>query len=229
MIRLVTRKEIARARMVISSELTRLQKAFHDEEVLQHYKEDNEEHLYWEQFDFIHEQAIDYVSINKIIGLGHTNIDTFTVVLAQGLKELFKTIDVHELIIVSHVKLDFFGNRANNFKPLLNSYKLLEQIVGSRTYKEAFMLRLENLPAFVEILFWMIRCDPSVPEYIFLFDKDEKLQLFLCKYGNVHLTQFENEYLTDTALESLGWKVIIGPEVDNFTDDGKIKGRRLKM
>src|SRR5262245_44353897 len=126
---LTTRNEIVKAKRIIGSELTKMQKGFYDEEMLQYYKDDNEEHLYWEKFDCLKNEVRDYPTFNKIIGLDHSNINTFTNKLTEKLTELFKTINATEFIIISHLKLDFFGNRENKFKPLVNSYKLLEKIV----------------------------------------------------------------------------------------------------
>ena len=226
---LTTRNEIVETKKIIGSELTKMQKAFYDKDMLQYYKDDNEEHLYWEKFDFFDKEVIEYETHNKIIGLNHSDINTFTTELSNKLTELFQKIGTTEFYIISHLKLDFFGNRENKFKPLVSSYKKLEKIVGQSTYKEAFKFDLNELSEFIEILFWITRCDMSVAEYIFLFDTNEKTQIHLCKYGNIHLTEFGEEKLTNKTLTSLGWKIIEGQEFDNFSDNGKIKGRQLKI
>jgi len=206
-----------------------MQKAFYDEEILQYYKEDNEEHLYWEQFDCIKYEEIDYSTFNRIISLDHSDIDTFTGTLREKLNNLFKTLNINDFIIISHLKLDFFGNRDNKFKPLRKAYNTLEKIVGDKTFNEAFEIDIYSLSDFIEILFWTTRCDPNVAEYVFVFDKNEQIQFHLCKYGNLHLTEYNNEKLTDDRLKELGWTIIEGQEYDNFTNDGKIKGRQIKL
>lgn len=226
---LTTRNEIVKTKRIIGSELTKMQKAFYDEEMLQYYKDDNEEHLYWEKFDCIKNEETDYSTFNKIIGLDHSDIDTFTNKLTGKLTELFKSINATDFIIISHLKLDFFGNRDNNFKPLKEAYKTLEKIVGDKTFKEAFEINIYSLQEFIEILFWTTRCDPSVAEYIFLFDKNEQIQFHLCKYGNIHLTEYNNEQLTEDKLKELSWTIIEGQEFDNFTESGKIKERKIKL
>ena len=226
---LKTRNEIIETKKIIGSELTKMQKAFYDEDMLQHYRDNNEEHLYWEKFDFFDKEVIEYETHNKIIGLNHSEINSFTTELTKKLTELFQKIGTSEFYIISDLKLDFFGNRDNKYKPLVNSYKKLEKIVGNNTYKEAFYCDITELNDFIEILFWITRCDTSVSGYIWLFDKNEKLQIHLCKYGNIHLTEFGNEELTENVLTSLGWTIINGQEFDNFTEDGKIKGRKLKI
>jgi hypothetical protein len=226
---LKTRKEIIETKKVIGSEVTKIQKASYNKDMLQYYREENKEHLYWEKFDFFDREVIECETYNKIIGLNHSDINSFTTELTKKLTELFQKIEVNEFYIISHLKTDFFGNRDNKFKPLVRSYKKLEAIVGQSTYKEAFECDINSLSDFIEILFWTTRCDPCVAEYIFLFDKNENIQMNLCKYGNIHLTEFGNEILTDNALISLGWTIIDGQEFDNFTESGKIEGRKLKM
>lgn len=226
---LTTRNEIVKTKRIIGSELTKMQKAFYDEEMLQYYKDDNEEHLYSEQFDCIKNEEIDYSTFNKIIGLDHSDIDTFTDTLTVKLTELFKALNVNDFIIISHLKLDFFGNRDNKFKPLKKVYKTLEKIVGNKTFNEAFEIDIYSLSDFIEILFWTTRCDPSVAEFIFLFDKDEQIQFHLCKYGNLHLIEYNKEQLTENKLKQLGWTIIEGQEFDSFTTDGKIKGQQINI
>ena len=226
---LTTRNEIFRKWRIIGSELTKMQNVFYDEEMLQYYKDDNEEHLYWEIFDHYKKEEIEYSSFNIIFGLEHSEINTFTNKLTEKLKELFQIINATDFIIISHLKRNFFGNRDNKFKPLKVAYKKLEKIVGNNIYKEAFEIDTNSLSEFIEILFWITRCDLSVPEYIYLFDKAEQIQIHLCKYGNIHLTEYNGERLKEDKLKELGWTIIEGQEYDNFTFDGKIKGRQIKI
>jgi len=229
MVTLTTRKAIIATKKIIGSQLAKMQKTFYSDEMLQYYKDDNEEHLYQEQFDCFKNDTIEYCSHNKIICLSHSDIHTFTNTLTNKLAALFEVINVNDFIIIAHLKLDFFGNRENEYNPLVNAYHKLEKITGQSSYKEAFKCSTDNLGDFIEILFWITRCDPAVAEYIFLFNEDETIQIQVCKYGNIHLTQLHQEILTDEKLVSLGWNIIDGPEFDNFSNDGKITGRQIKI
>ena len=229
MIILTTRKEIIETYRIIGSELTKMQQAFYDEEVLQLYKDDNEEHLYWEQLDCFKNKTDEYETFHKIISLEHSDIQTFTNVLTEQLSSLLNTIDITELILISHLKLDFFGNRKNEFKPLKNAYEKLENLIGDKTYKEAFIFDIGSASDFIEIFFWITRCDPGVAEYIYFFDKDERVQFFLCKYGNIHMTEFRRERFNENILKQHGWTVLAGQEFDHFSEGGKIDGRRIQI
>lgn len=229
MTHLLSRKEIYLSKKIITSEIIKIQQSFFDEELLQSYRDDNEEHLYWEMFDTVTEKPTDYLSHHKILGLNYTDLHTYPQHLSQQLHKLLSFGGIKELFILSHLKLDFFGNRENRYAPLVKSYSQLEKITGNNTYKEAFLFNLESLEEWTEILFWTLRCDPSVSEYIFLFDPAEKIQFFICKYGNIHFTEFKEEQFTASILTELGWAIIEGQEFDNFTTDGAIPGRQIKL
>lgn len=226
---LLTRKEIIQSKKIIGSEITKLQKAFFDEELLQEYKNDGKEKLYWNMFDCVNDATADYETHHTIIGLDHTDINTYTIALSTKLKELFQSINATELYVLSHLKLDLFGNRENDYEPLVEAYKKLEQLTGQTSYNEAFHLHINDIDLLIGYLFWIIRCDPSAPEYILLFDKEEQLEFFICKYGNVHLTQLGNEQFSNRQLNALGWEVIEGREFDRFSDDEKIEGRQINF
>jgi len=229
MVTLTSRKDISSTKKIIGSELAKMQQAFFDEEVSQLYKNDNEEELYRERFDCIQNEIVNYNTFNKIIGLKHHDINTYTTELSIKLSDLFKVIGAEQIIIISHLKIDFFGNRDNTFELLESAYSRLEAIVADDTFKEAFVIDIKSLPDFINILFWIIRFDPVAAEYIFLFDDKEQVEISLCKYGNGHLTEFNEERLTEDKLVDLGWTIIKGEEHDNFTGDGKIEGRQIKM
>jgi hypothetical protein len=228
MVQLLKRRKATRNKKFISATIAEMQKTFYDEDLLQLYQEDNEEYLFWAQFDFLKDETIDCPTYYKIIGINHTDLNTFTQKLSFKLNELFEKINAKEFLVLSYLKLDFFGQGESDYPPLANAYRMLEKIVGAKTYNEAFAFNIKDLPCFVEILFWLIRCDPEVPPYIYLFDQEEKIGLNMCKYGNIHLTEFKIEKLTEDILQSLDWNIIKGPEYDPFSENGSIEGRQIK-
>jgi hypothetical protein len=189
---------------------------YYDEEILQAFEKDNEGHLYRDQFDFLDYAVAEHATQEKIIGFDHSNLNTFTIALSSRLTELFRKAGVSEFYIVSYFKVDLFGERKNKAAPLAHAHAILEKMVEAITYDEALKADMSSLPMFVDILFWMSRCDPSVGEFISLFDGNEKFHLNICKYGNIHLTQMGNEHFTDQELTDCGWTIIDGAESDCF-------------
>ncbi|MCB0507669.1 MAG: hypothetical protein R2739_09235 [Chitinophagales bacterium] len=227
MINPISRIEIFHHKKIIASEISKLQKAFYDDE--EEYSNSEDTRLYIKQFDALQYEELTYATFNKIISINHHEIETFTVKLSEHLKCIFQFINSRKIFVLSHLKLDLFGNKSNKYAPLENAYQKLEKLVGCNSFSETLVFDIENLQEIIEILFWIIRCDPSVPEYISLFDENEQLSIFLCKYGNIHLAEFNKEQLTNHQLEILGWSIIEGQETDNFSDNGKIIGRQLKV
>lgn len=226
---LLPRLEVTKHKPIISSEITTFQKAFYDEELLEEYKEDGEEDVYLEIYDHVSTAVVSYDFFNKIIGYEHTDIESFTQSLTLKIKTLLEFTGIKSCYVLSHIKLDFCGDKSDEFNPLAQSYEKLEKIVGADTYSEAFQVKTEELGDLIEIFFWTVRCDPNTPEYIFFFDEAEQLRFNICKYGNIHLTEFKQEKLSDEVLESLGWTVIKGQEYDQFAVAGGIKGRRYSL
>lgn len=216
MIRLVTRKEMVTSKRIVGSELAKLQKAFFDNDMLDYYKVDNEEQLYLTQFDCIHNEVFEYPVFDKVLSLYHHEIETFTPILAKKLRDLLENIHVQNLLLISHLRLNLLENRKVRNSRLANSYQKLETMVQNKSYYEVIAFDLESLPDIIEIVFWITRCDPSAAEYILFFDTDEKVQFFICKYGNVHLTEFKQENLSAKKLTALGWHILNGQETDNF-------------
>lgn len=216
MINKKTRKEITTSKRIIASELSKLQQGIFDEEDMLYYESQCEANLYREQFDCIDESIVDYQMYHKVISIQHNEIETFAKELAPKLVELFRIVGSQDLIVLSHLKLDFFGKRTNPNMYLKKAYSLLEELLGTTSYKEAIEINLSDIPNIIHILFWLTRYDPSSPEYIFLFDKEELIHIQLCKYGNIHLCEYTKERLTSEKLTELGWTIREGEEFDNF-------------
>ena len=138
-------------------------------------------------------------------------------------------IGMDRMFVIAHLKMNFFGNLDNKYKPLVNAYEKLKRITGTVQYDEGWTIDVSDLPSMIEIAFWIERCDPSAPEYVFFFDSAGRLSFHLCKYGNVHVEEFETKLITDFILNKTGWYTIEGTEYDKFSADGRIAGRQLKL
>ena len=229
MILQLKRKEIFKHKKIIASEIKFIQQAIFDEDILGFCESEVEKNEYLERFDSINLDASKVNNFNKLIGLDHFEITTYVKKLSEKLIELFNYLNATNFYIISHLKIDFFGNLKNKYKPLVKAYQKLEIIVGKATYNEAFEINTSSLKEFLEILFWTSRCDPSTAEYVFIFDKEERFQFHLCKYGNIHLTEYNNELLSKELIEKSDLKLIEGDEYDKFGTEGKIEGRKLKL
>lgn len=166
-------------------------------------------------------------TFNEVIGIDENNIDIFPSLLANELAALFNILGIEELIVISHYRMNFFGNLKNKFAPLKKAYRQLHNITENYDYRGTFDFTLSDLPVMINIAFWLERCDPSVPEYIFFTDKYDRITFYLCKHGKVHFMTTSN-IINDKLLANSNLKTF-DDCWDDFSTSGKIKGRRLSF
>lgn len=163
---------------------------------------------------------------NFVVIVPSKNLDEHAEKLTEILKKLLKHLKVENLLVISHLKLDFFGNLDNDYQKVVESYEKLNEYFPAKTFKEAFEIKCNEIDDFVSIFFWLERCDPSIPEYVFWFDTDERFCFFFNKYGNVHFIDLTNgKLINDNDLEKLGFKI---GNYDQFNQNA-IEGRQIKI
>lgn len=165
----------------------------------------------------------------SVISFNHSDINTFTAELSKRLIGLLEILDISEFYIISHLKMNLLGSKNNNYKPLKNARLRFEKLTGMPNNDEAFEVDLIDLSQCIETFFWLERCDPSAPEYVFFANKNDDFAFYLCKYGKVHTIEFAKEILTPEILENTGWQFLNERCGDNFSEDNAIKGRRLSL
>lgn len=210
----IDRNQIFTNKKIIASEIASFQRALFNPENLALYKD--EEYLYLNMFDLIDYNSEEYFFYDKIINLECDDIEKYSDILSIKIIDLLNHINVNNVIIVSHLKMNLIGNRKVKNKFLLNAYINLEKIVGSKKIDEAIVLNIGELIDLIKSLFWIVRLDSSAQEFIYMFDNEEKIQLYICKYGNLHIREFKKENLDADVLSSLGWKICHGIEKDKF-------------
>ena len=215
---LIKRKQIAIENKLIGSELAKLQELMLKYSHVDWLKgEEMQEYL--ATFDLINLPKIEISTVDKILSLTRKyHRDTFTKELSEKLIELLTELKVKQLIIITPLKEDYFGNRANPFELLKRSNKKLEEIVNDTRYEEAFKIKLKDLQLYVEIFFWIVRC--GGPEEVLFFDTDGKVSFSICKHGNIHLTELGKERLKNCDSLSKDWiELGAGGEYDNIIDE----------
>ena len=218
MVKLIERKKIFENYKTIASEISMIQEVSFDNEIyleIECEKEKMEYEKYSVKYDI------------KVLSAKYNEIKTFPKFLYGLLLKLCEEIDINELFILTDLKIDYYGSLFNKFKPLVKAYKQLEKITGKKYYDEAFYLTKLS-EEIVDIIFWLSRCSPQMNNIIF-FDKMERFYFSICQYGNIHMTGLGGNTISENIIKKLGLTIIEGRETDNFTNDGKINGRRIKV
>lgn len=166
-----------------------------------------------------------YVS-SKILHLNINDISCYTDILGEKLISLLKSINAESVAIILNTKCDWFIQK-NNYKPVRKALKELREIVGKKNYYGAFDVDLKYLKQMIEILFWLVRCNASLP-YIHLICEKQKVSFMICKYGNLHIGIYSKEI--DENIEELYSKndfIAIDGEYEFLEDE--FKGRKIKI
>jgi len=186
-----------------------------------------------EEYDSKEDEIFDAINFeNKIetenfcIRVPNKNLEKHAEKSSDKIKKLIDFLKADELIIISHLKLDFFGNIEHDYPKVANAYKKLAKYFPNKSFKESIEINKSEIADFVEILFWLERCDPSIPEYVFWFDKNEKFCFYFCKYGNIHIIDLTNgNLISDEELLNLGFAL---DDYDQF-EENAIEGRQIKV
>ncbi|UWX68210.1 hypothetical protein NZD85_06335 [Empedobacter stercoris] len=219
--KLIERKEIFQNYNNITSLIKGFQKAFFDEEY---------DNLEDEMFDALNLEPKKASNSTFNLSINHSVLDTFPKKLSERINCLFDFLNVEQFIIISHLKLDLFGNTEHDYDKVKNSYEQLKKITLSESYKEAILADKKDLPELIDILFWLERCDGSLPEYIFWFDTNERFCFHLCQYGKVHIIDFTNgNLLNNEQLAELQFEIVEDRCYDQFTEESRIENRKLKL
>jgi hypothetical protein len=195
-----------------------------------------QESFFDEEFDKVDDEMFDAISLKIekvkntgfIIMLNHNDINSYPKELAKKLKELLTHLKTEKLTLISHLKLDFYGNLEHDYEKVISAYSKLSKITNSKTYKEAIESEISEIESLVEIFFWLERCDASIPEYVFWADSKERFCFYFCKYGNIHFVDFTNgNLITENELEKLHF--IVNEDYDQFSEDGIIENRQINL
>jgi hypothetical protein len=210
---LIERKKIFQTYNNITSLIKGFQKAFFDEE---------NDSLEDEMFDALNFEPKKASNSSFNLSVNHNILDTFPEQLSERINGLFDLLNVEQFIIISHLKLDLFGNTDHNYDKVKNSYEQLKKITISESYKEAILADKKDLPKLIDILFWLERCDGGIPEYIFWFDTNERFCFHLCQYGKIHIIDFTNGNLINKEqLAELKFEILEDKCYDQFMEENQ--------
>ncbi len=226
MIKPILRQDIFKTNRNILSLIGELQNAMYQDD---DFENEYEKLQYQTSFDVLNLQIESTEQFYSIIDFPHDNIDTYTSTLSKKLLHLLKKLHTKELYIVSGLKNNLTGAKRNKYKPLKDSVIRFEKLSGIENYDEAFELDLDDLPQCIETFFWLQRCDPSSPEFLYFVDKSDRFAFNICRYGNIHITEFEEELITTELLDKQGWEIITERCREKFSESTAIKGRKLNI
>jgi hypothetical protein len=224
MIQLLNRTEIFKHNNMLS-EIQSLQNSMYEDED-EYFETQEDKAAFLTQFDCRSLSSTKVDQFYKVITIHNTDLEMQAAKLCTYLLPLLQSLEVVELHIIAHLKMNLMGaNLKHKYAPVKNASANLKKIVQTDHYQEAIKISIGELPQFIDIFFWLERCDASIPEFVFFHDSLDRFCFSLCKNGNVHFTEFEKENTTKDVLQKFSWSVVDGQCENLFTNTSKIEGR----
>jgi len=118
-------------------------------------------------------------------------------------------------------------SQKNSYEPVKQALKYLKKMGVTDDFVGGFAFKGEELAEFVSHLFWIIRCNASLPYCWFSTDKHEFVGT-ICKHGNIHLYTY-SEKIKESMQAFTQKNSLIEIEVcmEAFTVSSGIKGRQI--
>jgi hypothetical protein len=180
----------------------------------------------WDVFDALHFSTTKSTEKEYAVMVISQDIEIHTKNIILKLKQLFELLQTQEIIVISTIKQNLFGNKKNKYEKVVTANSILRKYFPKNNYNEALILNVNKIDDFVEAFFLLERYDMGFPE-LYWFDKDQRFYFYFCNKGNIHIVNLKgNKPVTRKLLLQLGFKI---DDYDQFYNGGAIKGRMLRM
>ena len=148
--------------------------------------------------------------------------------LASGLVELFSTLNWQAVIFLLDYPTPWLS-QDNIYTPVKDALNYCRTIGIDDKFNGGVKANGEELKEFLAHLFWIIRCNASLPQCYFS-GIDTDFVACICKYGNVHFSFYSEKARlgVEGIAKELGMiELKDGRCISNFTDNDAIGGRQI--
>jgi hypothetical protein len=126
---------------------------------------------------------------NRLIIPSKDNTTEYLSDIANSLEKIRLELKETDLIVLG-VQNTPWLYQENDYLPVINALNYLKQRVNSE-FNGGFLLKEESLLEFIPHLFWLTRCNASLPYFYMSFPKSKTI-ITICKYGVLHF-EFYNQ------------------------------------
>ena len=154
---------------------------------------------------------------------------TYPPVIGTALQNVLSYEEVDKFYMLPHVKGSIITRLNDGYPPLRKARQTLKQ-QSNEGYDEAYEVSLESTKEAIQSLFWISRCDASVP-HIVIQPAERSYFMHLCKYGNLHFyaSPESKDAIPLKALRAAGFREWNGQEFERFDDSGTIAERVTRV
>ncbi len=157
--------------------------------------------------------------------LDFKDIFIYSIEIGKILEQLSIALN-SELIFILDYNVPWLSQE-NDFAPVIKASNYLREIGTNEEFSGAYKLSGDELAEFVANLFWIIRCNASLP-YCWFSTESHQFIGDVCKHGNLHFHTYSEE--VKIQLESFAKQnslIEIDDCVEGFIGDSGIEGRQI--
>lgn len=163
-----------------------------------------------------------------IFTFSKTKFDHYLDKLGNGLETLTKQLDWQSIIFLLDYPTPWLS-QDNDYEPVKKALDYLRSIGVTDDFTGGFKANGKDLKELTENLFWIVRCNASLP-HCYFSGIEKGFVGDVCKHGNIHFHFYSDtdrqEILNET--KEIGLKAIEGIHCyDSFSETGKIDGRQI--
>jgi hypothetical protein len=153
-------------------------------------------------------------------------IENYAENLAKGLVMLAERLNWESTIFLLVYPTPWFSQE-NDHEPVKKAFDYLRKIGVTDIFNGGFKANGKGLEELLKHLFWITRCNASLPHCFFSGIKKDLIGS-ICQYGNIHLHFYSAAEFAKTKIASVDLGLIeIKRCFENFSENGAIQGRRL--
>ncbi|HMU05116.1 MAG TPA: hypothetical protein PJ990_15895 [Saprospiraceae bacterium] len=160
-----------------------------------------------------------------IFKLDFSDIFVYAIELGNVMQKFSSSLGADLIFILDHGVP--WMSQKNDYEPVTKALNYLTKIGTTETFNGAYKLSGDDLAEFVGNLFWIIRCNASLP-YCWFSTENHAFVGEICKHGNIHFHTYSQ--MIKDKIEVFAQKetlVVIDDCVEAFSDDGGISGRQI--
>ncbi|RYD83594.1 MAG: hypothetical protein EOP53_00395 [Sphingobacteriales bacterium] len=167
----------------------------------------------------------DKFSGSKTFGFEPTSIENHIEKLSESIEKLSIKLNQSFFFLLDYKTPWLY--QENDFEPIQSAYKHLNSIGIDKEFVGGIQCSGEELKTFISHLFWLVRCNASLPECYFGCEKSSFV-MSICKYGIVHFEFYSDKEKSQIIKYCKGLGMIEMEECyDTFSDSNAIEGRQI--
>lgn len=152
--------------------------------------------------------------------------DSYLYDLGESLEKLRLQLKSSELIALGDWSTPWLY-QDNDYKPVKESLHWIRNRIDSE-FNGGFLLKETDLIEFIPRLFWLTRCNMSLPQIMMTFENCKTI-FSICKHGVLHLESYDKHELNNFIefYHALGFK-----QIENCYDPvnfDRFEGRNIKL